>query len=421
MEIVAPAVPNSIAETGINQDILSKLVAKVLQVHGTMTPSEIATQLRLPTGVVVLLLKELQALQYVESRGLAGSDMRAELRYALGGQGIEFAAMALAQSQYVGPAPVSLDAWIAQIKAQTISNARVSRAALEDALSHLILPPGLLDALGPAVNSAKSILLYGEPGNGKTSIAEAIGASFSDQIYIPHCFEVGGQIVNLFDPTLHELAEEPRSLTSSRPDFDQRWRLCKRPFVLAGGELTLEMLDLSYSEVSKFYEAPLHLKAIGGVFVVDDFGRQRTDPQAILNRWIVPLERRYDFLTLHTGKKFSIPFDQLAVFSTNIPPLKLADAGALRRLYYKLKISIPTAADYEQIFRDTAAKAGVPFRDDIFYAFFERHYADGKEAPAGFHPKYILDFVISVCRFREEEPHMDGDLLDAGWRNISTS
>lgn len=191
--------------------------------------------------------------------------------------------------------------------------------------------------------------------------------------------------------------------------------------MLTGGELTLDMLDLSYNPVSRFYEAPIHLKAIGGVFVIDDFGRQRTDPQAVLNRWIVPLERRYDFLTLHTGKKFSVPFDQLAIFSTNIPPDELADAGALRRLYYKINIPTPSEDDFRVIFRDVAAAAEVPFDSDIFEAFFDRHYANGKAIPAGHHPKYIVDFIKSVCRFKEEELHMSAELLDGGWSNLTVS
>ena len=403
MAITEPPVPTSVEDTGVSRDLLMKLVAKTLQVHGTLSPSQIAREMRLPTGIVLSLLKDLQRLQFVESKGLAGHDMRSEVRYSLGGDGIHYSARANAQSQYVGPAPVSLEAWIAQIRQQTIADDHVTRDALKKQLSHLILPDDIVTLLGPAVNSAKSVLLYGKPGNGKTSIAEAIGSSFSDRIFIPHCFEVGGQIINLFDPTLHTPDEEEESKTVSKPAFDQRWRRCKRPFVLTGGELTLDMLDLSYNPVSRFYEAPIHLKAIGGVFVIDDFGRQRTDPQAVLNRWIVPLERRYDFLTLHTGKKFSVPFDQLAIFSTNIPPDELADAGALRRLYYKINIPTPSEDDFRVIFRDVAAAAEVPFDSDIFEAFFDRHYANGKAIPAGHHPKYIVDFIKSVCRFKEEE------------------
>lgn len=420
MAITEPVVPTTVRETGINRDSLMKLVAKTLQAQGSLAPSQIAFETRLSPGVVVEILKELQKLQYVESRGLEGFEMRSEVRFSLGGAGVHYANRAGLLSQYIGPAPVSLEAWIAQIRQQSIENERVTQEVLQDALSHLVLPENIVSVIGPAINSTKSVLLYGEPGNGKTSIAEAMGKAFKDLIYIPYCVEVGGQIINVFDPTLHT-PEDDEYQPKARPTFDRRWRLCRRPFALTGGELTLDMLDLSYNPVSRYYEAPIHLKAIGGVFVVDDFGRQRTDPQAVLNRWIVPLERRYDFLTLHTGKKFAVPFDQLAVFSTNLPPEELADAGALRRLHYKIKIPTPSADDFRTIFRDVAEKAGLPYDSAMFEAFFERHYGNGKATPAGHHPKYIIDFITSVCRFKDEELRMDTELLDGGWGNLTVN
>ncbi|WP_306260798.1 AAA family ATPase [Pararhizobium sp. IMCC21322] len=420
MAITEPAAPTTVLETGIKRDSLMQLLAKTLLVHGALAPSQIATEMRLAPGVVVELLKELQKLQYVESRGLEGHEMRSEVRFSLGGAGVHYANRANVHSQYIGSAPVSLEDWVSQIRNQSIANERISREVLQDALSHLILPENIVSLVGPAINSTRSVLLYGEPGNGKTSIAEAMGKAFRDLIYIPHCVEVGGQIINVFDPTLHTPEEEDYQ-PKSRQTFDRRWRRCRRPFALTGGELTLEMLDLSYNPDSRYYEAPIHLKAIGGVFVVDDFGRQRTNPQAVLNRWIVPLERRYDFLTLHTGKKFAVPFDQLAIFSTNIPPDELADAGALRRLHYKINVPTPSADDYRVIFEGAAKKAGLPFDSDVFEAFFDRHYANGKATPAGHHPKYIVDFITSVCRFKSEELRMDADLLDGGWNNLTVN
>ncbi len=420
MAITEPVAPSTVVATGINRDSLMKLVAKTLQAHGALAPSQIASETRLSPGVVVEILKELQKLQYVESRGLEGFEMRSEVRYSLGGGGVHFANRASALSQYVGPAPVSLEAWVAQIRNQSIAYEQINRQVLEEALSHLVLPEHLVPLIGPAINSTRSVLLYGEPGNGKTSIAEAMGKAFSDLIYIPSCVEVGGQIINVFDPILHT-PEEDDYQPKARPTFDRRWRRCRRPVALTGGELTLDMLDLSYNQYAKYYEAPIHLKAIGGVFIIDDFGRQRTDPQSILNRWIVPLERRYDFLTLHTGKKFAVPFDQLAVFSTNLPPDELADAGALRRLHYKINVPTPSADDFRVIFRRAADAANLPYDNDVFEAFFERHYANGKATPAGHHPKYIVDFIKSVCHFKGEELRMDAELLDGGWSNLTVS
>jgi hypothetical protein len=198
-----------------------------------------------------------------------------------------------------------------------------------------------------------------------------------------------------------------------------RWQACHRPFVLTGGELDLSMLDLAFNPISRFYEAPVHFKATGGVFVVDDFGRQRTDPQSVLNRWIIPLERQHDQLTLHTGKKFSVPFDQLAIFSTNLEPEKLADAGALRRLYYKIKVPTPTANDYKAIFMDVVAQQGIEFDQTIFTRFFEKNYTIGGNIPAGHHPKYIIDFIVAVCNFRGDRPHMGEALMESGWNNLN--
>ncbi|MGB3901068.1 MAG: AAA family ATPase [Mesorhizobium sp.] len=409
-------------DTGVEREVLQKLLAKTLHVHGTMTTSALAREMKLPATVINALLKELQKLLIVEAKGMAGSDMRAEIRFALGGRGHEFALDAMAQSQYVGPAPVSLESFIAQIGRQSIRRDRLSRQQIVDSLSHLVLPPYLVDLLGPAFNSARSILLYGEPGNGKTSIAEAVGRAFTGTIHVPYCFTVGGQIVNFFDPTIHTAIEVEQPGTSpSRSAVDPRWQLCRRPFVITGGELTLDMLDLSFNPVTHFYEAPVHFKAAGGVFVVDDFGRQRTDPQSVLNRWIVPLERGFDQLTLNTGKKFSVPFDQLVIFSTNIEPSVLADAGGLRRLYYKIQIPSPTAGDYKKIFFDLAERRGVEIEMDLFESFYDSHYRQTEVAPAGHHPKYLIDFVESVCQFRGSAPAADSDLLEAGWRNLHGS
>jgi len=416
--ISAPPIPLLPEDTGIEPELLLKLVGKTLYIHGTMTPSAIGREMRLSASIISLLIKDLQKLQLIEAKGLAGADMRSELRFALGGKGHEWVAEAMAQSQYVGPAPVSLSTFVEQIEHQSITRERITRDMLQKSLSHLVLPDYLIDLLGPAVNSARSILFYGDPGNGKTSIAEAVGGVFQDTIYIPHCFEIGGQIINFFDPTIHTPVESTDN-SNAKPTFDMRWQACRRPFVLTGGELDLGMLDLAFNPISRFYEAPVHFKAIGGVFVVDDFGRQRTDPQSVLNRWIIPLERHYDYLTLHTGKKFSIPFDQLVIFSTNLEPEKLADAGALRRLYYKIKVPTPTANDYKAIFEDVVAQHDIEFDQKIFEQFFDKYYGNGGGIPAGHHPKYIMDFIVSVCNFRGDRPHMDETLLESGWNNLN--
>jgi hypothetical protein len=425
--ITAPLAPKTIAETGLEPDTLQKLLAKTLHLHGTMTPSALSRELCLPITVVSQLIGDMQRLQLIEARGLAGADMRSELRYALGGAGIPFALEAMGQSKYVGPAPITLDAFHAQIQNQSITGEHIHRAELVECLNHLVLPGDLVDRLGPAINSAKSILFYGAPGNGKTSIAEAIGTAFKDVVYLPHCIEVGGQFIRFFDTTVHAPVEEaPAPAISAmagekKEQRDMRWVACHRPVILTGGELTLHMLDLMYNPVSNFYEAPIHLKAVGGIFIVDDFGRQQTNPQAILNRWIIPLERKYDFLTLHTGKKFSIPFDQLVIFSTNIEPKQLADSAGLRRLYYKLNIPVPTLDDFRKIFISECKARQIFFNEDLFAWFLKKFYIDPGNDPAGHHPKYVLDYIGSVCSYRDTPVEMSEELLSSAWENLHIS
>ncbi len=240
--------------------------------------------------------------------------------------------------------------FVERIQRQRITNERVDQAAIEKAFGDLIISEEFIHRIGPAVNSGRSILLYGPPGNGKTSVAERIGSIFNDTIYIPYCFEVEGQIIKVFDPGIHKRIERKTdgAATLRRQDFDQRWVPCRRPFIVTGGELTLEMLDLSFNALAKFYEAPLHIKALGGIFTIDDFGRQLVSPEALLNRWIVPLESRVEYLKLHTGKSFSLPFDELVVFSTNLAPRDLMDPAFLRRIPYKLEIGGPTRGGVPQ-------------------------------------------------------------------------
>ena len=231
---------------------------------------------------------------------------------------------ALQQSQYVGPAPVSLEAWEERILRQSINNERIEKGAIDRSFSDLVVPPDFVRRLGPAVNSGRALLLYGPPGNGKTSIAERMSRIYADIIYIPLRIEVDGQIIKIYDPSIHKEAKSSHNDDGKQRhpqgSVDRRYVACKRPIIITGGELTLEMLDLRYDESAKYYEAPLHMKALGGTFIIDDFGRQLVKPEQLLNRWIVPLESRVDFLKLHTGKTFSIPLDEIVVFSTNLEP-----------------------------------------------------------------------------------------------------
>ena len=411
------APPKLIEETGLSTSFLINLTAKILQSGGTMTPAEISEVIKLPKLVVRQLIKEMQALMLVEAQGLESESIKSDIRYSLTDLGKKWALDALQISQYVGPAPVPLETFEEQVQRQRISNEEIHRQELDVAFSHLVIPDILKAQLGPGANSGRSMLLYGEAGNGKTSLSEALGQSFVDVISFPHAVIVGNQIIRFFDETLHQVVDPPEDAAP----FDQRWMLCRRPVVIAGGELTLDMLDLRFEHTARFYEAPMHLKALGGIFVLDDFGRQAQPPQEFLNRWIVPLEKGFDILSLHTGKKFKMSFDQLVVFSSNKFPEELGDDAAQRRIYFKIHVPSPTKEDYLQIFKDVCDEQGLDWKDDIMEEFYNRKYENGGYVTSGAHPGFLVHHIFAACRYLDIEPELSLDLLELAWRNVSVS
>lgn len=420
----APQAPRTLAETGLGLQSLLNLMVKAMYAGAAETPSGLANFLKLPHRCVQLLIEQAQERKLLDTLGAAGGAALSEVRYALGDKGRRWALDALGQNQYIGPVPVSLDTYTDRIRRQRITNERVDRPTIERAFAKMIVSPAFVQQIGPAINSGRSILLYGAPGNGKTSIAETIGGVFSNIIYIPHCFEVEGQIIKVFDPGIHQpvesTAEDSRSTALRREDFDRRWVPCNRPFIVTGGELTLEMLDLSFNALAKFYEAPLHVKALGGTFVIDDFGRQIVKPEALLNRWIVPLESRTEYLKLHTGKSFSLPFDELVIFSTNLAPRDLMDPAFLRRIPYKLEIAAPDRDAYRRIFRAVSRGLGLEAADEVIDYVISKLREHGEFPLAGYQPKFIVDQVIAACKFEGIPAQYRREFVDMALDNLHT-
>jgi hypothetical protein len=416
-----PLAPESLDDTGLGEQFLLQYCLRLLYVTGVETVPEAADYAKLPARLVNELFEQLQKRRMVEVLG--PSRIHASvLRYALSDLGRERAMESMGQCQYTGPVPVRLAEYRVQVAKQALAHERSTPADLRESFKDLVLPQSLLDNLGPAINSGKAVLLYGGAGNGKTSVAEGIGRSFRQTVYLPHAIEVDGQIIRLFDPAVHDAVEEEGgaepSLLRDAVEVDQRWVKCRRPIVMTGGELTIEMLDLSYDEISKFYEAPAHIKATGGVFIIDDFGRQRCGTMELLNRWILPLERRVDFMTLHTGMKLELPFDQMVVFSTNFPPNELMDEAALRRINYKVHVAPPTPEDFKEIYRRVVQAHGLtPFPDVLAY-LMDEFFPESGLTPAGFHPKFIVEHVIARCHFESVQPRLTSDRVKEAVQNL---
>jgi hypothetical protein len=412
-----PPAPTTIEETGLSYEQLKSLLLKMLYA-GELSGLALGDKLCLPYALLESLVEHLRIEKLIEVRGAHGSGT-AGFRYALTDLGRERAGNYFEANGYVGPAPVPLHQYTAAMNRLKDERGFLDRDRIAHGFTHLIVNPETLDQLGPAVNSGKSVFLYGPPGNGKTVLAEGIGRALGGDMYVPWALDIDGQTITIFDPVNHQILEDEAATGSiiKGADRDRRWVRIRRPVVTVGGELTLEMLDLSFNQIAKFYEAPLQLKANGGVFVVDDFGRQRIRPRDLLNRWIVPLESRVDYLTLHTGKKFEMPFDVLIVFATNLNPESLADEAFLRRIPYKIYAKNPTAEEYGRIFELNCTRKNIAY-DPVIIEYLTRRYYEprGLEMRAC-HPRDIVAQVVDICRYQNRALTITRELLDQACKN----
>lgn len=392
-----PSIPASVAETGLGARFLLGLVLKVMYTTNAETPSELGLYTALAASIVDEVLEDAKSRRLVSVLGVSQS-LDAELRYELTELGMQWSRDALESNRYAGPAPVPIEQYREQVARQRIGDQTVSLPSLASSLEHLVLQPGLLERVGPALNSGKAIMLFGGSGNGKTSVAEAVIDAFESTLYLPYAIEADGQIVTLYEPGAHQRVCDDRAA-------DARWVHCKRPAVIAGGELSMEMLDLTYDPVSNIYDAPSHIKATGGVFVIDDFGRQRASAEEILNRWILPLDRGVDFLTLRNGKKLQVPFDQIVVFSTNSRPGALLDEAALRRIPYKIEMTSPTATAFERILDRVCEERSVAIDgDDVLAAIFEGVESEANLHLSSYQPRFLIEYTESHAAFFGTQP-----------------
>ena len=409
---VPPPPPATVAEAGLHPDTLSQLLLKTL-IAGEASGSQLADRLKLPYSLLEAMVQHARVEKLVEVRGTSGAGS-AGFRYVLTDLGRDRAQQFMDICRYVGPAPVPLAQYNAYVRACMTARNAIDQEGLSKGFENLIVSRGMLDQLGPAVNSGKALFLYGAPGNGKTVVAQGIGSALGSDMYVPYAIDVDGQIITMFDPVNHQRSASAAETLSviAGASQDQRWEKIRRPVVVVGGELTLEMLDLSFNSIAKFYEAPIQLKANGGVFVVDDFGRQRIPPRDLLNRWIVPLESRVDYLTLHTGRKFEVPFNVFIVFATNLKPESLADEAFLRRIPYKILAKNPTVDEYCRIFELNCRKRGLAF-DPVMVEYLERRYYKPRNLQMrACHPRDLVEQVVDICRYQDRELAITRELLD---------
>jgi predicted ATPase with chaperone activity len=390
-----PSQPQSIADTGLRTAFLRDLALKTVYLGGELSLNDISTQILLDFGIVEELFQSLRRDKLIEVKGLAGGNYR----IAVSGLGKSRAIEALAQSSYCGPAPITLEAYTEVARRQTLKSFDVRAEDMKRAFEHYTASEELLRQAGAAAVSGTSAFLYGPAGVGKTMLANAMAHIYSDFVWIPYCLEVDNQIITIYDATIHNAVEQPEPLS-----YDGRWVLCQRPRVLTGGELSADLLDLQFNPISKFYAAPLQLKANNGVLIIDDLGRQRISPTELLNRWVVPLDRHIDFLTLMGGKSFKVPFDIFVIFSTNLNPRELADEAFLRRIPNKIKLGNLSPEQFHEVFERECEAARVAYKPTVVDHLIGVITSQLKQNLRACIPKDIIRLISWEAQYRGEAP-----------------
>ncbi|WP_103258024.1 ATPase [Tabrizicola aquatica] len=417
-----PPSPRSLADTGLSTVMMRDILLKSMFRTNQSLVSALSKVISLPVPLTQELVDLARTQKLLTAMGTMSATSGNEMGYELTDAGKARALDALSQSEYYGAMPVPLDQYQVQIKRQSVRDIRLNKEQLLSGMGHLILPPDLIDNLGPAVTSGRSILLYGPPGNGKSSISHGIRAALGDKVYVPRAIEYSGQIISVYDPIVHSAAEaavdDPNSLRRTSNRFDNRYVYCERPSVITGGELSLDMLDLNYNPTARTYQAPLQLKATGGIFIIDDLGRQAEPPQKIVNRWIVPLEESRDILALQSGEKFTVPFDTLVIFSTNFHPNQIFDGAALRRIFFKIKIDGPSQENFLKIFAMVARKKKMPLDETALMHLMKVKFPTIQNNYANYQPVFLIDQMIAVCDFENIPYQMTPELIDRAWGNM---